>query len=94
VREPDSATLHRAHARWVTGEIGSSLLQKKFYTTEGILDIDDFFNYQALTPNIKWTPPRAPTVPEINAARDEIMADTGIDIRDICLDPARVYPLH
>jgi hypothetical protein len=22
VRDPDSATLHRAHARWVTGEIG------------------------------------------------------------------------
>jgi len=34
VRDPDSATLHRAHARWVTGEIGFSLLQKKFYTTE------------------------------------------------------------
>ena len=33
MREPDSATLHRAHARWVTGEIGFSLLQKKFYTT-------------------------------------------------------------
>jgi hypothetical protein len=34
VRDPDSATLHRAHARWVTGEIGISLLQKKFYTTD------------------------------------------------------------
>jgi hypothetical protein len=38
VRNPDSATLHRAHARWVTGEIGFSLLQKKFYTTNPIVE--------------------------------------------------------
>ena len=72
----------------------SKQLNARSLASEGILDIDDFFNYQPLTPNIKWTPPSAPTVAEINAARDEIMADTGIDIRDICLDPASVYPLH
>jgi hypothetical protein len=46
VREPDSATLHRAHARWVTGEIGSSLLQKKFYTTLGLVELDNTDSFQ------------------------------------------------
>jgi hypothetical protein len=60
--------------------------------TAGIFDIDDFFNYEALTPNLNWTPPRAPTAAEITAAREEIMEDTGIDIRDICLDHHTIYP--
>jgi hypothetical protein len=57
----------------------------------GILDIDDFFNYEPLTKNLSWTPPRAPTVAEITVAREEIMEDTGIDIHDICLDPHAIY---
>lgn len=62
--------------------------------SEGISDIDDFFNYEPLAPNINWTPPCAPTVAEITAAREEIFEDTGIDIIDICLDPLKIYSVH
>jgi hypothetical protein len=58
---------------------------------EGILDMDEFFKYEPLTPNIKWTSPRAPTIAEISASREKIMDEIGIDIFHICLDPLDVY---
>jgi hypothetical protein len=53
--------------------------------------MDEFFKYEPLTPNIKWTSPRAPTIAEISASREKIMDEIGIDIFHICLDPLDVY---